>query len=175
VDPSSKRMAFGALIPSYFEGEPVAPELDWSTVSLPEHPALHVKVAAWAGRIGSNVEALREKWGVPALVVVEQPFSSGHQTEPTSYYAMAALLVALGLRVPEAEVLLVPPQTWKSKATGSGYAPGLPASAGKAARRKAEKARLLAWAQGAGYSGGLEDEADACGIATAAGVILEGR
>jgi hypothetical protein len=182
IDPSTKRMAFASLTPTFeypgTEERPIGaypPILRWATVSLPTHPAPHVKLAAWAGRIGHFVEACRDEWGVPALVAIEQPFSTGHKTEPMSYMALAALLVALGLRVPDAEVCLIPPQTWKAKATGSGYAPGLPRDASKTARRRAEKARLMEWARAAGYAGQSEDEADACGIATAAGVILEGR
>lgn len=196
VDPSTKRMAFAGLLP--MAGLPVGPAmyrerlasdrgptLRWATASLPEHGSLSVKLAAWAGRIGQHVETLRDDWGYPALVAIEQPFSSEHQTEPTSYYALAALLVALGLRVPEAEIVLLPPQSWKLQATGSGYAPGIPAApkgsskaekrAVSAIRRKAEKARLMAWAQSVGYTGTLQDEADTVGIATAAGVLLEAR
>jgi hypothetical protein len=183
VDPSSKRMAFGGLIPPGLEVELArdiddaerAPSLRWATVSLPVHDSLSVKLAAWAGRIGRHVETLRGDWGYPALVVVEQPFSTGHKTEPVSYYAIAALLVALGLRVPEAEVVFMPPQTWKLKATGSGYAPGTPKGTPSRIRQAAEKARLMAWAIEAGYTGSLQDEADVVGIATAAGVLLEGR
>ena len=177
VDPSTKRMAFAALIPERM-GDPgvVLPEpspvLRWATISLPEHKAQHVRFAAWAGRIGHFVEACRDEWGSPALVLIEQPFSSGHQTEPVSYMALTCLLVALGLRVPAAEVMVVPPQSWKAKATGKGSTGhGLP----KNERRKAEKARLMTWALEAGYVGTSQDEADAVGIATAAGVILGGR
>jgi hypothetical protein len=195
VDPSTKRMAFGGLVPTILKATSVGlstqhplaaePVLRWATVSLPEHASLSVRLAAWAGRIGQHVETLRDDWGYPALVGIEQPFSSEHQTEPTSYYALAALLVALGLRVPEAEIVLMPPQTWKLQATGSGYAPGIPAAprgsskaekrAVSAIRRRAEKDRLLRWAIEAGYTGSIQDEADACGVATAAGVLLEGR
>jgi hypothetical protein len=180
VDPSTKRMAFAALIPPGLDVEiqhdiedaERAPRLRWATISLPEHKAQHVRFAAWAGRIGSFVEACRDEWGSPALVVIEQPFSSGHQTEPVSYMALTCLLVALGLRVPSAEVLVVPPQSWKAKATGKGSTGhGLP----KNERRKQEKARLMEWALEAGYVGQSQDEADACGIATAAGVILDAR
>jgi hypothetical protein len=180
VDPSTKRMAFAALIPPGLDVEiqhdiedvERAPVLRWATISLPEHKAQHVRFAAWAGRIGSFVEACRDEWGYPALIAVEQPFSSSHQTEPVSYMALTCLLVALGLRVPEAEVLVMPPQSWKKKATGVG-------STGKGLsqteRRRQEKARLMEWARSVGYAGQLQDEADACGIATAAGVILDAR
>ena len=180
VDPSTKRMAFAALIPPPLEVElehdidapERAPVLRWATVSLPEHKAQHVRFAAWAGRIGHFVEACREEWGAPALIAVEQPFSSSHQTEPVSYMALTCLLVGLGLRVPEAEVVVLPPQSWKAKATGRGSTGhGL----SKTERRKQEKARLMEWARAAGYAGQVQDEADAVGIATAAGVILDGR
>jgi hypothetical protein len=180
VDPSTKRMAFAALIPPGLDVEiqhdimdaERAPVLRWATISLPEHKAQHVRFAAWAGRIGHFVEACRDEWGSPALIAVEQPFSSSHQTEPVSYMALTCLLVALGLRVPEAEVVVMPPQSWKKKATGVG-------STGRGLtqneRRKAEKARLMEWARSVGYLGQSQDEADACGIATAAGVILDAR
>jgi hypothetical protein len=191
VDPSTKRMAFAALVPTepppgecvMVDGETMlrlrpatsddyAPTLRWATVSLPEHKAQHVRFAAWAGRIGHFVEACRDEWGSPALIAVEQPFSSSHQTEPVSYMALTCLLVALGLRVPEAEVLVMPPQSWKKKATGVGSTGhGLTQNE----RRKAEKARLMEWARSVGYLGQSQDEADACGIATAAGVILDAR
>jgi hypothetical protein len=180
VDPSTKRMAFAALIPPGLTAELAfdidhperAPVLRWATISLPEHKAQHVRFAAWAGRIGQFVEACRDEWGYPALIAVEQPFSSSHQTEPVSYMALTCLLVALGLRVPEAEVLVMPPQSWKKKATGVGSTGhGLTQNE----RRKAEKARLMEWARSVGYLGQSQDEADACGIATAAGVILDAR
>jgi hypothetical protein len=180
VDPSTKRMAFAALIPPGLDVEiqhdiedvERAPVLRWATISLPEHKAQHVRFAAWAGRIGHFVEACRDEWGYPALIAVEQPFSSSHQTEPVSYMALTCLLVALGLRVPEAEVLVMPPQSWKKKATGVGSTGhGLTQNE----RRKAEKARLMEWARSVGYLGQSQDEADACGIATAAGVILDAR
>jgi hypothetical protein len=180
VDPSTKRMAFAALIPPGLDVEiqhdiedvERAPVLRWATISLPEHKAQHVRFAAWAGRIGHFVEACRDEWGYPALIAVEQPFSSSHQTEPVSYMALTCLLVALGLRVPEAEVQVMPPQSWKKKATGVGSTGhGLTQNE----RRKAEKARLMEWARSVGYLGQSQDEADACGIATAAGVILDAR
>jgi hypothetical protein len=184
VDPSTKRMAFAALIPPGLDIEishditdaERAPRLDWSSVSLPNHPNPATKLAGWTGRIGHHVQGLVEEWGEPALVVIEQPFSTGHKTEPSSYYAVAALLAGLGLSVPDgAEILMMPPQSWKLKATGSGYNPGVPKDTLPKIRREAEKDRLLRWAIEAGYTGSSQDEADACGIATAAGVILDGR
>lgn len=180
IDPSVRGIALGALYPEGEVGvvleEPAPVRLGWWTIKLPLGPDAPVHVRWWEAMrvVGPEVSRLAGLWGVPELVLLEQPFSQGHSTEPASYFAVATVLVALGRHLgPASRVELINPGAWKKPATGHGYAPGLPKSMPKAEKRRQEKSRLLTWAYGAGYSGSSSDEADAVGIATAAGVLLE--
>jgi hypothetical protein len=108
----------------------------------------------------------------PVFVLVEEP--GGQHVEPSLAYAVGCILSCVPYCGSGA---LIPVPSWKLEATGHGYLPGLPAAPKgsterekrrvAAERRKAEKARLLRWAQQHGYVGDLEDEADAVGIAFA--------
>ena len=96
----------------------------------------------------------------PALVGVEQPFgASMSRVDPQSFYMVGVLLAALGVIVPAGvEVLMLPPQSWKSRSVGHG---------------RASKLEVLEWARSEhGYTGSLEDEADAIGVTIAAPVKL---
>jgi len=173
VDPGSTRMAFGALLPQGGGKCPLeAPRLEWHTVRLMKADAVHLRWARAGNGLHAAVASFKRDWGgAPALVVIEQPFSTGHQTEPSSYYAIAMLLGALGQLGLETDVRFLPPQSWKSLATGKGH--GAMHVKEKTARYRAEKKRLVEWANGVGYSGHDSNEADAVGLATAAGVLLE--
>lgn len=181
VDPSTLRVSVAGLLGS--GGVDGVPGVVWATRSLPRAETPHLRWGGAYGALDPFVDTLVQLWGRPDLVLVEQPFSGGHHTEPASYYALAVVLAALGQLGMATDVELIDPMSWKLLATGSGYAPGLPAAPKGAsaaerrkvsgARRVAEKARLMEWARVAGYTGELQDEADAVGIATAAGVKLE--
>ena len=96
----------------------------------------------------------------PALVGVEQPFgASMSRVDPQSFYMVGIVLAAIGVVAPAAtEVLMLPPQSWKSRSVGHG---------------RASKLEVLEWAKREhGYTGSLEDEADAIGVTIAAPVKL---
>lgn len=162
-DPSTLRMSAGGLLCG-----PDRPEVEWDTLSLPRRDGLHVRQAAALQHVDAWIAGLTVPWGQPSAVGIEQPFSGGHHTEPTSYYVIGALLAAVGRHWPDAELLMVVPGWWKVRATGAGSV--------KDVRGKAEKERILAWAREcAGYTGELYDESDAIGIATGVAVELERR
>lgn len=89
----------------------------------------------------------------PARVVVEQP--SGKFANPPLMYATGVIQAALvdALDVP---LSLIAVSKWKAASVGHGGA---------------KKPQILAWAQRRGYTGRLEDEADALGVAVAATVL----
>lgn len=91
----------------------------------------------------------------PTLVLVEQPF--GAHVAPVSYLVMGAIMLAC-YRVTGADVQPVPPPRWKQLALGHGN----PRIDGD------YKLPIMRWAQAHGYTGGLQDEADAWAIAHAA-------
>ena len=167
VDPSTLRMSFAAVIP--YTGHPQLasgrPAVEWSTVSLPRKVE---PLSAWFGLAFQwtcdHVRELRAEWGEPALVLVEEPFAGGQaRVHPSSNRMLGVLLAALGYMLPRCDVQLVHPNVWKKEGLGAG-------------RGAAKPAEYLAWAREiAGYTGDLEDEAAAIGIATAAGVRLMER
>jgi hypothetical protein len=176
VDPSTLRMSFGAVIPEYALAVPpheparvmttAPPEIRWATVSLPRKVE---PLSAWFGLsfawTGEEILRLRGEWGEPALVLVEEPFAGGQaRVHPSSNRMLGVLLAALGSAFGHrVRVELVHPNSWKLAAMGKG-------------RGSAKPPEYLEWAREvAGYSGELEDEAAAIGIATAAGVRLAGR
>ncbi len=146
-DVSTRRISMGILSP---DGT-----MAWRTLSI-EQDVPH-------RRLG---HALREviPWlrtpEPPALVGVEQPFgASMSRVDPQSFYMVGIVLAAIGVVAPAAtEVLMLPPQSWKSRSVGHG---------------RASKLEVLEWARRErGYTGSLEDEADAIGVTVAAPVKL---
>lgn len=128
----------------------------------------------------------------PELVIVETPFAYGRQVPAESFHVIGVLLAVLGQY--GARVQRLNPGEWKKLALGAGKgavkkpAPRCPAGRSHAwpRERDAEGAimaclacgasyEVLTWARAAGYEGGLWDEADAIGLATAGGVLLERR
>lgn len=162
IDPSTQRMSLAVLLPvpqRRFVGPtgPVPCVVD--TLSLPQRKgaerwaAIQRELVPWLG-------ALIGSWR-PQAVFIEQPFAYGRSVPPVSYYAIGVLLAVLGSYRQRVE--MIGPGEWKKLALG----------AGKGAARKPD---VLAWARrAAGYEGALEDEADAIGVATAGGVLLEQR
>ncbi len=84
--------------------------------------------------------------GLPELIVIEQP-TGAHPSLPLVYAVgcSIAALGALGVRME-----FIPVSSWKSRSVGHGFA---------------KKPQILEWARRRGYTGRLEDEADALGIA----------
>lgn len=183
IDPSVRRIAVGMLAPGV--------EVGWRTLSLEQGHSNASRLWKAVGVLPGWFEQLRddETFGRPRLVVVEQPFSSGRHVPHESLHmvgiVLAALWGALGLG---SELVMLNPSEWKSRGLGKG-------------RGFAKKPAILAWARSAaGYEGtcatcgdGLQphvggkragdctrpsaahDEADALGMATAGGVLLELR
>lgn len=154
IDPSSKRVALAVLEP----GSP--PALSWGVVSLgqPDHRAWKFNVGH-----GEQLEFFGE-WAdraYPDVVYLEEPFLPRDRREAPTHLLMygvtlAALGFALGSTVPVREIGA---SSWKARAMGQGYG-------------HAKKPEIMRWAHAAGYTGSIEDEADAVGIATA-GAVLE--
>lgn len=162
IDPSTLRVSVGILEPRAL----AAPTLSWRTCSLPRKSP---DPARWfAGALGVLVPFFRglvDAYGVPILVDVEEPFAGGKtRVHPSSNRMIGVILAALGhVLGAQAESRLVQPNVWKSRGLGQGFGTCTPAV-------------YTAWARDvAGYTGELEDEAAAIGIATAAGVELEAR
>jgi Holliday junction resolvasome RuvABC endonuclease subunit len=156
VDPSTRRISVGVI-----DGRD-GMVISWDTQSLMQ--GLH------HARLWKAVEALvpfftgLRNTAPPALVVVEQPFAGGRHVPHESLHMLGVVLATLwGSLGMSAEVMMLSPTVWKSRALGKG-------------RGFAKKPEIMQWAREAcGYTGSLEDEADALGIATAGVLALEQR
>lgn len=170
IDPSTLRMSAGVLLPT-------APtRAEWSTQTLQRHPSLTVRQMLAGVAIEGWLERLQANYGPFVAVGVEEPMVGGKTVHVSSFYVIGVLLEQIGRVMPDAELVTFPPPRWKLLATGHGYAPGLPKTASRAAKRKAELARLEAWARDAcGWTGLVGDEAAGLGVATAVGVTLAQR
>lgn len=141
------------------------------------------------GRAGYQDDVSREAWwhaevlreltawlkdlartqGAPAQVRLEEPFGGSDKPgrsgkiikpRPSSHRAFGVVLAAIGLALPDVPVSFVGPTTWKARALGQGHG-------------FAKKPEIMSWAcRTFGYIGGLEDEADALGIAESLAVDL---
>lgn len=150
-DPSTKRISLARLEPTHDDEEPTA--LTWSTLSLSQANGLHR-----LGRAYADISAWLPRDGAPAAIYVEQPFAGKiEHVHPQSYFMVGVLLAALGNAYPLAQIETVTPAQWKAAALGKGHG-------------FAKKPEIFAWAQQLGYSGAIEDEADAIGIATGGAV-----
>lgn len=184
IDLSTRRAAASLILPLSTSGGtrrgghpiPAGLEMAWSTVTIPqaEHRAYSMVLAVDA--LADWLQKIEADYGLPARVGLEVPLA-GPRTPIVSFYMLGAFYVALGevwgSRVPVNEWGV---GTWKLRATGSGYRPGLAPSATKAAKRAAEKARIGLWAREAcGYPGTMEDEQDATGVAVAEALLWMNR
>lgn len=163
IDPSTKRMSAAVLIPAS-ERRDVA--FTVSTLSLPQPGTDALRLAQGQRELVPWLGALIREYD-PELVLVEQPFAAAKHVPPVSYYAIGVLLAVLGTY--GASVEMVTPAQWKRAALGAGRG-----GVRKPKRGEGEYA-VLTWAHKAGYDGDSWDEADAIGIATAAGVRLDER
>jgi hypothetical protein len=169
IDPSTLRMSAGVLEPRVHVAGGLLVDGDAAAAREPRTPAdpgvrRDPRVAAAArGELG----AVRACSGRGA---------DGRRPKTvhvSSFYVIGVLLAAIGDACPEAEVVTFPPPRWKLLATGKGYAPGLPKTASRSAKRTAELARIEQWARDAcGWTGTVGDESAGLGIATALGVEL---
>lgn len=170
VDPAMKGCSVCVILP------PGSAECSivWETIALPGLPprlrkGTKAEIAARvaerralsAPRLSSArlwmrdlFEGLRERYGAPVCVSVEQPFAAGRVIEPVQWYACGVTLEVISFVVGEGvPVRPVEPMSWKAEALGKGNG-------------HAKKPEVMAWAREmAAYQGSREDEADATGIA----------
>ena len=170
LDPSTVRLSACVLHPRLRppDEEPHVAVV-WRTQSYSRAGAEQSQLARGLGDLLRFFTKLRDEFGRPAAIYLEQPFAGSDKPNPktgkvhrppvVSYYYVALVLCALGHLFAEPEVQMVGATTWKSKALGTGHG-------------FADKPEVMRWAQGVGYTGNLQDEADAIGIATAGAVIL---
>lgn len=100
--------------------------------------------------IYSATYRLARQLPAPDRILVEQPF--GHNVPPISQWAMATIMTACW-RATGAPAHPIPVPSWKLRAVGRG---------------NANKHDVMTWARQNGYTGTLQDEADAWAIAHAA-------
>jgi hypothetical protein len=152
IDASSKRIALAMLVPG--------PRLRWATLSLPQPRS---QLLRFGGAYEEQLAffAMHRDMHGASVVYIEEPFMPRDRREvPTHLLAYGVTLAALGQVLGNRPLVEVGPSRWKAKAMGAGHG-------------HAEKPDILRWAQSVGYTGQLEDEADAIGVCVA-GAVLEG-
>lgn len=174
IDLSTQRIAACVLGAAAASG--AHPTVAWKTKTLPHAPHPAQRLVLIADTIVDFFESLEADHGLPARIGLEIPLA-GRNTPLISLWAVGACYVgigeAFGTRV---HVTEWNPSSWKSRATGSGYRPGLPKDASKAKKRAAEKSRIGSWARDVmGYTGTMEDEQDATGVAVAEALMWMSR
>lgn len=144
LDVSTHRVSLGVV-----RGD----ELAWRTCSL-DRADSGVRRLAGAHRdlwpfLSGAVREYR-----PVQVGVEQPMGAKMaMVHPQSMYMVGIVLAVLGgVLEPSVPVVMLPPPRWKRFAVGHGAA---------------DKERVRLWARRSGYTGLLQDEADALGVAVA--------
>jgi hypothetical protein len=176
IDSDTRRVSVAGLLPMLV-GTP-GHALAWRTLSLPGSSSapLHTRQSRALEALVPFFHDLVVGWGRPTLVAAERPFSQASKS-PVQDWSFGVLLAALGLELGVGtDVRAMNPGEWKLPATGEGYGRGIRAFTKDAAeRRRLEKARLMGWARGAGYTGESQDEADAVGVVVGAAVMLEAR
>lgn len=181
IDPSTRRMAGAVLLPAAARA---GAAFVVSTCSLPQPGDVAVRLAESQALIVPWVGELVRDHGV-MRVFVEQPF--GKHVPIVSYYTLGVLLAVLATyRLP---VRMIQPSSWKLLAMGKGSGgvgkphPKCPrggshdwpltAVGAVECRKCGVDYPVLSWARANGYTGTLYDEADAIGIVTAGGVLLD--
>jgi hypothetical protein len=167
IDPSTLRVSLAIIAPGIVGGEPM---IGVRTQPLPQNLPNQARRfwLAYRALVPFFNQAVVEV-GDPVLVLLEEPFGGGGKpgqksartVHPSSNRMLGVILAALGQALGlDTGIELIQPNSWKRLAMGPG-------------RGAAKPVEYLGWAQSeAGYSGVLEDEAAAIGIATAAGVKL---
>lgn len=151
IDPSTLRVACAAVLP-YDEG------LAWDTLSLPRLGTDPRRFAAALDVLEPWLTRLLSEWGCPSHVFVEQPFAQGRNVRPSGQHMVGTVLCALGHTLPlGVTVGMCGPSEWKAGAIGRGHGFDKPE-------------QYFAWARSVGYTGQIEDEAAALGVATFAGI-----
>jgi hypothetical protein len=165
LDPSTHRLSAGIVC---MPGD----TFHWQTCSYSQAGTMEARLARGLGDLLRFFVQLRDECGGrPHGIFLEEPFGGMERfnpatkkkelvkPHPNAFYFVGLVRCALGHLFAEPEVQLIGPPSWKSKALGEGHG-------------FAKKPEIMQWAQEIGYTGMLEDEADAIGIATAGAVIL---
>lgn len=170
LDPSTHRLA-AAVVDAHAPGEVV---VGWHTYSYSQAGAMQNRLAAALKVLLRELTELRNQYGTPIAVYLEEPFGGMERfnpvtkkkelvkPHPNAFYFVGVVLTALGHLFADVPVYLIGPPSWKKQALGEGHG-------------FAKKPEIMEWARGVGYTGSLEDEADAIGIATAGGVLEEAK
>lgn len=184
-DLSTKQLAAGVVMPTIVKHrsvglstgapEPGAPAFRWEAKTVKDHPHAAMRAVMAVDTTTAWLADMEARYGRPGRVGIEIP-AAGERTPLVLLYMVQTLLTSIGEQwgavVPVEQIRI---GAWKKPATGHGYAPGLPRSSSKSARRRAEKARLLAWAQSSlGYTGLNENEVDGLGVAVATALLAGG-
>lgn len=181
IDPSTRRMAGAVLLPAAARADAA---FVVSTCSLPQPGDVALRLAESQALIVPWVGELVRDHGV-MHVFVEQPY--GKHVPIVSYYTLGVLLAVLATyRLP---VRMIQPSSWKLLAMGKGSGsvrkphPKCPRGGSHdwpltpvgpvECRKCGVDYPVLSWARANGYAGTLYDEADAIGIVTAGGVLLD--
>lgn len=173
IDPSTRRMSAAVLVPASERCSALGEAaFVVSTLSLPQPEKNEpLRLAMGQAAIVPWLGELLTVW-TPELVVVEEPFAGtvGKKRQllvpKESYHVIGILLAVLGQFGVRVERM--GPTSWKSMALGKGFG-----MSRKPGRGDSFEYAVLVWARAAGYEGNLWDEADAIGLATAGGVLLE--
>lgn len=182
LDPSTKRMAAGILVPTHVgrlarrRGDGDAPAAVWSSRTMMEAPKLAFRQILAVDVMAGWFRQLEADHGRPGAIGIEKPM--GKLVPLPSFYMVGAIYCAIGevWGGDAPEVIELAAQEWKKAATGHGYAPGLPRSMGKAEKRRIELQRLVDWAaEVCGYTGASDDEAAGLGVAVATAHKLRRR
>lgn len=193
-DISTKRLSCGILVPaepgagerlevmkreSHGNATMVRPPdmlLAWDTLTLKAHDDDAFRMVLALDLMVGRLRLLEGRYGRPGVIGFEPPFV-GRFSPPSLMWMIGVFYCAVG-QVFGAGMMVWPidPMSWKLAATGKGIAHGLPKTASKGEKRKAEKARLQAWARDVcGYTGTIEDEADGIGITVGTAVKVARR
>jgi Holliday junction resolvasome RuvABC endonuclease subunit len=157
VDPGTKRVAIGSVTEDG-ERSVVMREIPKNLMGAARLREIHQIVEDMLLRALHFDESLPH----PGYILVEQP--SGKHVNHSLQFAVGVVIAAIAEVLPNVEVGLIDPQSWKKSACGRGnlYKPG------PKMRAAGAKYEVLVWANENGYDGSSWDEADALGIAEAA-------
>lgn len=145
IDPSTERIAVGIVLP----GQRVA----WATHSLGGRE-LPERLARAHAELTVFFRGLRQEHGAGPCDI-EEPFGHGRLRVHPNSQRFLGVTIAAAFAELSSRVGLANSSTWKCDALGDGHG-------------HAEKAEVLLWARDdLGYTGTLQDEADALGIAVA--------